>query len=211
MEIHQEEMKILDLFRKNIFAEFTLKQIMEKLGKKSYNWTYKAISKLSKNVLVSEKKGNTTVIKLNLNNPCAITYLSFLDRQEAYKRDIFLTNELIENISKKTPYFILIITGSYATNYVKKDSDLDLVVIVDNENNKKEISPYIKDVTRLSGINVDMHIFTKNEFYLMLTNDKENFGKEVFRKHLLFYGAEAYYQIIKEAIKNGLQRKILVS
>ena len=211
MEIHQEEMKILDLFSKNIFAEFTLKQIMEKLGKKSYNWTYKAISKLSKNVLVSEKKGNTTVIKLNLNNPCAITYLSFLDRQEAYKRDIFLTNELIENISKKTPYFILIITGSYATNYVKKDSDLDLVVIVDNENNKKEISPYIKDVTRLSGINVDMHIFTKNEFYLMLTNDKENFGKEVFRKHLLFYGAEAYYQIIKEAIKNGLQRKILVS
>lgn len=211
MEIHQEEMKILDIFRKNIFAEFTLKQIMEKLGKKSYNWTYMAVSKLSKKVLVSEKKGNTTVIKLNLNNPYAITYLSFLDRQEAYKRDIFLTSELIENISKKTPYFILIITGSYATNHAKKDSDLDLVVIVEDESNKKEISPYIKDVTRLSGINVDMHIFTKNEFYLMLTNDKENFGKEVFRKHLLFYGAEAYYQIIKEAIKNGLQRKILVS
>jgi hypothetical protein len=42
----------------------------------------------------------------------------------------------------------------------------------------------------------------------MLLSDTENFGKEVFRKHLIFYGNDAYYQIIKEAIKNGLQTKI---
>lgn len=208
MEIHKEEMKILDLFRKNLFAEFTLKQIMERLGKKSYNWTYKAANKLSKSVLIVTQVGNTTMIKLNLNCPLTITYLAFLDRREAYEKNIPLVNELIENISKKTPYFVLIITGSYATGSVKKGSDIDLVVIVEDETNKKEISPYIKEATRLSGINVDEHIFTKNEFYLMLINDKENFGKEVFRKHLLFYGAEMYYQIVKEAIKDGLQRKV---
>ena len=208
MEIHPEELKILDLFRKNIFAELTLKQIMKKLGKKSYNWTYKAVTKLSKSMLISSKIGNTTAIKLNLDSPLAITYLAFLDRKEAYEKEIPLVDGIIETISKKTPYFILLIAGSYAAGSAKKESDLDLVVIVGDEDSKKEVSPYIKEATRLSGITVDEHIFTKNEFYLMLTSDKENFGKEVFRKRLLFYGAEAYYQIIKEAIKNGLQRKI---
>lgn len=208
MEIHPEEMKIVDLFRKNIFAEFTLKQLMEKLGKKSYNWAYNSVSKLSKNILISEKKGNTTLVRLNLNDPLALTFLSFLDRQEAFQKDIPLANELIESISQKTPYFILMVAGSYAVGSAKKGSDLDVVVIVKDETTKKGITPYIKEVTRLSGISVDEHLFTQEEFYLMLTSDKENFGKEVFRKHLLFYGAEAYYQILKEAIKNGLQRKI---
>lgn len=211
MEIYREEMKILDLFRKNIFAELTLKQLMEKLGKKSYNWTYNATNRLSKNVLTLTKLGNTTLINLNLNSPLTVDYLAFLDRQEAYKKDIPLIDDLIRSISRKTPYFILIVTGSYATGSEKKGSDLDLVIIVEDETNKKELSPYIKEVTRLSGIDVDEHILTKNEFYIMLTNDKENFGKEIFRKHMIFYGAEAYYQIIKEAIRNGLQRKIWVS
>ena len=208
MEIHTEELRILDLFRKNLFAEFTLKQIMQKLNKKSYNWTYKAISRLSKNILISEKKGNTTIVKINLDNPQTITYLSYLDRREAYEKNIPLIDELITAISQKTPYFSLIVTGSFATGAARKDSDLDLIIIVEDERKKKEIKPYVKEATKFSGINIDEHIFSKKEFYLMLTSDKDNFGKEVFRKHLLFYGIEAYYQIIIEAIKNGLQSKI---
>jgi predicted nucleotidyltransferase len=208
MEIHKEELKIIDLFRKNILAEFTIKQIMKHLNKKSYNWTYKALTKLSKSILTLTKIGNVTQVRLNLSNPLTITYLAYLDRKEAYKRDLPLINELIENISRKTPYFTLLVTGSYATGTAKEDSDLDIVIITEDERKKKEVGPYITDALRLSGINVDKHILTRKEFYLMLISESENFGKEVVRKHLLFYGADAYYQIIREAIKNGLQSKI---
>ena len=74
MKIYKEELKIVDLFRKNLISEFTLKQIMKRLNKKSYNWTYNAVTKLSKNILISQKKGNTTIVKLNVDNPATITY-----------------------------------------------------------------------------------------------------------------------------------------
>jgi len=206
MKICKEELKIVNLFRKNLFSEFTLKQIMENLNKKSYNWTHKAVRKLSKDILISKKKGNTIVVKLNLDSASAVTYLVYLDREEAYAGNVPLIDKIIESCSKATPYFTLLVAGSYAAGNAREDSDIDLVIIT--EDKKRDIKPYIKEVTRLSGLDVDLHVFTKEEFYRMLVADDENFGKEVFRKHLLYYGSEAYYNIIKEAIKNGLQSKI---
>jgi predicted nucleotidyltransferase len=205
MEIHKEELKIIDLFRKDIFSKLTIKEIMQKLNKRSYNWTFNAIKKLSKNILISEKRGNTSIIRLNLESPLSITYLSYLDKLESNDKKIPLMNEILENVSKVSPFFILLVAGSYATNNARKDSDIDLVMISEN---KKNIQPYINQTIKLSGISFDVHIFAKDEFLKMLLSDTENFGKEVFRKHLIFYGNDAYYQIIKEAIKNGLQTKI---
>ncbi|MCK5282547.1 MAG: nucleotidyltransferase domain-containing protein [Nanoarchaeota archaeon] len=208
MEIYKEELKIIDLFRKNLLSEFTLKEIMKKLDKKSYNWTYNSVAKLSENILTSEKKGNLTLVRLNFKNPAILTYLSYLDRKEAYKKNIPIIDEIIESCSKSTPYFTLLVAGSHATGEARKGSDIDLVIIVEDDLKKKEIKPYVKQVTRLAVNDVDEHILTRDEFYQMLVSEDENFGKEVFRKHLLFYGVEAYYQIIKGAIRNGLQSKI---
>ena len=208
MEIHKEELKIIDLFRKNLFLELTIKQLMKRLNKKSYNWTYNALQKLRKDILNIKKKGNTTLISLNLDNSNTINYLSFLDKKEAFNRKVPLVNEIIKSISKKTPFFIFLITGSYAINKQRKNSDLDIVIIVNNDIEQKDITPYLKDIIKFADIEIDYHIIKKDEFNKMLLDEKENFGKEIFRKHLLMYGQEAYYQIIKEAIQNGLQRKI---
>ena len=208
MEIYKEELKIIDLFRKNLLSEFTLKEIMKKLDKKSYNWTYNSVAKLSENILTSEKKWNLSLVRLNFKNPAILTYLSYLDRKEAYKKNIPIIDEIIESCSKSTPYFTLLVAGSHATGEARKGSDIDLVIIVEDDLKKKEIKPYVKQVTRLAVNDVDEHILTRDEFYQMLVSEDENFGKEVFRKHLLFYGVEAYYQIIKGAIRNGLQSKI---
>ena len=205
MEIHKEELKIINLFRKNIFAEFTLLEIMGELKKKSYNWTYKAISKLGKEILEVRKAGNTTLVKLSLNQN-AITYLSFLDLKEANERNLPIIYQLSASISNKTHFFILLVVGSYAKWTETKNSDLDIVIITEME--KKEIMPYINEATRFSEIETDVHVFSPQQFMQMLLEDDENFGKEIFRKHIIFYGTEAYYRIIMEAKKNGLQNKI---
>ena len=208
MEIHAEELKVIDLFRKNILCTFTLKKIMKKLNKKSYNWTYKATEKLSKGILISERVGRTTVIKLNIMSNKTLMHLLYLDKKEAYAKNVPLVDEIIASCSKLTPFFTLLVTGSYATGTPRKTSDIDIVIITEDNNTKTGIKPYIREATKLSGIAVDDQVFTKEEFYRMLVSDNENFGKEVFRKHLLFYGNEAYYQIVREAIQNGLPNKI---
>jgi hypothetical protein len=48
-------------------------------------------------------------------------------------------------------------------------------------------------------------VFRKPEFMEMLLNKEANYGKMLFRKHLIAFGAENYYLIIREAIEHGFR------
>lgn len=210
MVSEEEKLKILNLFRKNLLSEFTLDDIMKQLKKSSYSWTYNTLMEL-KPFFNVRKVGKIYSFSINLDSPETIAILTYLDQKEALEKDFPIITKLINSISKKSPFFTLLITGSYATSTQRKESDIDLIIIIDKEENKKEIKPYIAEITRLELPKVDLHLFTKEEYYTMLINESENFGKESFRKHLLFYGIDAYYQIVKEALKNGLSSKIRLS
>ena len=47
------------------------------------------------------------------------------------------------------------------------------------------------------------YVFSKKDFLEMLTNKEFNYGKEIAKKHLIVYGAEFYFKILREAIKYG--------
>ena len=103
------------------------------------------------------------------------------------------------------PYFILMAGGSYAEGSARKNSDLDLAVIVENEAIKKRLRAYLRDVLQLAEIKVDEHIFTKDEFKEMLVRPEENFGKELARKHLIIHNPTIFYSLIKEGMKHGFK------
>lgn len=52
---------------------------------------------------------------------------------------------------------------------------------------------------------VHPYVFTRSQFLEMLTSDEANYGKLIFQKHLIIFGASNYYKVIKEAIKNGFR------
>ena len=205
--IYKEELKIVNMFRNKPFAEITLHEIMTKLGKKSYNWTYKAVQKLnSKGILKVRKIGKTLVCRYDFEDPAALTYLLYSERLTGYEKvPKDLISKILKSLSRCTPYFILIVGGSYAENRARKTSDLDLAVIVESKDIKKRIRPYLKDALQLAELKVDEHIFTKKEFREMLIRQEENFGKELARKHVILYGADIYYSIIMEAHQSGFQ------
>ena len=78
---------------------------------------------------------------------------------------------------------------------------MDIAVIIDKENIK--IKPYIEKVARKEIITIDYHIIEKGEFKEMLLREEENLGKEIYRKHLIIWGGNAYYELIREAGENG--------
>jgi hypothetical protein len=74
---------------------------------------------------------------------------------------------------------------------------LDIAVIVDNEETKKEITPFIETIKRRELIKIDYYIFTEKEFLEMLTNEEQNVGKEIYRGSLIYYGLIQYYRLVK--------------
>lgn len=202
----EEQLKILDLFRKDLFKEYTIRELAKRINKTSYSWTFNVVKNLYKlGILNLVKKGKANLCSINLDNNLTITYLSLLDQLNSYNKKIPWKNinKLLDLID--TPYFTFLITGSYAAGKQTSKSDLDVVIILDNVADIKNTSNKLKNEGELMIPEVHPYVFTKSQFLEMLTNDELNYGKLVFQKHLIIFGASNYYKIIKEAIKNGFR------
>ena len=71
--------------------------------------------------------------------------------------------------------------------------------------NRKKLKPYFNEIKLHHAVSADEHYITFNEFKEMLLRDEENLGKQIFRSHKVFFNADIYYQLIKEAHKNGFR------
>ena len=95
----------------------------------------------------------------------------------------------------------LLITGSYVKKKQTPESDLDLVLIVPND--VKKVTARLKQFCELSIPEIHLYVFTDDEFKQMLLSEKHNYGREIVKNNLIFYGAGTYYKILFEAMKNG--------
>ena len=95
--------------------------------------------------------------------------------------------------------------GSYAKNKQTKKSDLDICFLIENIQSEKKIKPYFNDVKLNYPVSIDKHYVTFNDFVKMLLREEENLGKQIFSEQKLFYNADIYYQLIKEAYKHGFR------
>ncbi|MBI3034997.1 nucleotidyltransferase domain-containing protein [Candidatus Woesearchaeota archaeon] len=196
----KEQFNILAVFKKDIFASLTFKQIKQQSRQKSNNIVQIALKEFRKQDIVKTKEiGDVTTYSLNLNNNLTFSYLNLINESEISKCKVpKKTLEDIQNrIFKQTEFFILILFGSYAKNEATKKSDLDIALIVESEQTKKEITPFLETIKRREIILIDCHIFTRNEFLEMLQADSENVGKQIFKSNIVYYGYVPYCNLIK--------------
>jgi len=201
----KEQVNILSVFKKDIFASLTFRQIKEQSKQKSNNIVQIAIKEFqNQSIIQSKKTGDVTAYNLNLGNNLTLSYLNLINEYEIKKTNIPIKviDEIQKRVFKYTEFFILIVFGSYAKNKATKKSDLDVAFIVESEAAKKEIIPYIETIKRREIISIDYHIFAKAEFLEMLNADIENVGKQVFKSNIVYYGYIPYCNLIKGG-KNG--------
>ena len=206
----KNELAVLELYRQHPFFKATLKEIQTALKKTSYDWTYKTLKKFPRLGILNVKiiGRRTRVYFLSLENQKTIYYMGILEQQAVDRAKNLpknVINDVTEAVRKETKHFIILITGSHVTGTAKTGSDLDLVVIVPTKALKKAVKPRVVDATILSPVTVDYHLFSDDEVIKMWLWDQANFGKEFFKKHLIFYGIEAYYELVKEAMHHGFQ------
>ncbi|MEM4397178.1 MAG: nucleotidyltransferase domain-containing protein [Candidatus Woesearchaeota archaeon] len=200
--IIKDRINILIPFIEKPTKTFSLNEIKKELKITSYHYVYETLEELSKNILIKEKKGNTSLYKLNYEiNDFNFLAIAEFTKKEKTKIPYHILNPIIKKI--KSTFYIMLITGSYAKQKQTKNSDLDVCIIIP-EIEKKQYEIALKEgqyvIPEIHGF-----VFTENEFYEMLTNKDFNYGKEVARNHVIVKGAEQYYKILFEAIKNGFQ------
>lgn len=197
----KQQLAILGVFKKDLFASLTFKQIKEQSKQKSNNIVQIALKEFKKQDLVkTEIIGDVTTYSLNFSQNLTLSYLNLINGLEIKKRKFpkKILSEIQKRISKQTNFFILIIFGSYAKNKATEQSDLDLAVILESESTKIEIVPLLETIKRREIKPIDYHLFTKNEFLEMLKVDYENVGKQIYKNSLIYYGFIEYCHLIRE-------------
>ena len=203
--IQNEKIRLLKVWKKNPFSEFSISEIMKASGKNTKPWVFNALKLLAREkLLTSKRKGNLDIYRLNIENPLLVQTLQFIEAQESLGfPKLGLIAEAIAKIPRKD--YCMIVFGSYAESKQKKDSDLDICMLVESEKIGNAIKPYLNEVKLNHPINVDEHYITFDDFVKMLLRKEENIGKQIFRKHILFFNSDIYYRLIREAYENGFR------
>ena len=200
----KQQLNILSVFKKNVFAGLTFKQIKEQSHQKSNNIVQIALKEFKiQNIVQAKGTGNVISYQLNFDNNLTLDYLNLLNEIEINKRKF--PKEVLQEVQKKilkyTEFFILIVFGSYAKSQASNKSDLDVAVIVESEQAKKEIIPYLETIKRRNIKKIDYHIFTRNEFLEMLKADYENLGKQLYKNSIIYYGFIEYCKLVMRKTK----------
>lgn len=201
---------VLSAFLPEFNREYTIKQIMKKIGL-SYQPTYKYLNELGKDgLLLHRKEGNMHLYSLNLENEEVKKHIELL---ELKRRKMFLEKsefrELLERLVGRlsvnlSPYISsILLFGSVARGKYAKTSDIDIFIIVSSNDERKikELMKEAESVCASAGYEFNKTIspvtVSVSEFRGMIRK-KQEFAKNLLRDRLVLYGESIFYgEIIK--------------
>lgn len=191
------EAKIMEIFVSKINSKFSIKEI-SKILIKPYPLIHRSIQNLlrEKCVIKDEKQ----LLSVNYReNHSELTYIEALRGKNALSKDktLFL---FVQDVFEKmnTDFFIFLIFGSY----VEKNNprDIDILCIVEDEKKVNEIERILGNVSSNFTKHFEVQVISRKSAYEMLgKRDKVNIVNETLNKHILLFGAENYYRMLKNA------------
>ncbi|MFH1637490.1 MAG: nucleotidyltransferase domain-containing protein [Candidatus Woesearchaeota archaeon] len=183
----------------------TYKEIKEYSKEKSNSLIQGAIVKFQADGLIKKKGvGNILLYQIDFGNSTVFSYFDILIK-EILSSPVRDTLRVIREELSDTEFVSIIIFGSYAEGKQTEKSDLDVGVFVNSSEEKRKCELSLKSANLKTVLNIDYHVFTKNEMLQMLKDKQENLGKQMAHKHLAVYNPEIFYSIIQEGIDNGFK------
>ena len=207
----QSHIEIVRFLSENINKKFTQVQIAKGIGKgKSYKNVRESIKELVKyGVIDTEGVGPYILCSLDIDEPATIVYVAFAEHSKKYaiykKAAVVkeVCERLIKQIKQHTPFFAMLLFGSYAKGTFHEKSDIDMIILIE----KKYHDAVKREISSLQSIyakKINAFVMAKNDYESMLAGKEEvNIGKESLKNHVLLYSAEIYYQIIRDVYGKG--------
>ncbi len=199
-------LKILGLFRANLDKGLTILQIAKKL-RIGYRPAYNHIAAMSDQEIINvQEVGRAKQCTLNLKCEKARHLMGEIDllrKEELYKNEPKLKNVLEKLIPKLAEKHIseiqsIILFGSYAKGKASKNSDVDLLFIVNDIKNKELRADIERECASLQyshNIKISPLITDSKEFKIMLKAEELNIGKETREHGIAIYGSEHFWRL----------------
>ncbi len=196
------ESEILKKLFKNYLFKHTVSSLAKEL-KLSRIGVWKILKKMEIEKLIMLKKigsgiTSTFIIELNHNNPLIEKKLALILTEEALKQQRWIQN--FKELEKYVNF--LIIYGSVLNNS-KEANDIDLLGIVTNKNNYKEIDKIINNVQKSQIKRIHIINFSSNELKKELEN-KNNAFIDAIKNGIILFGQENFIKFMKSLVKNEL-------
>ncbi len=202
--------KILHLYSTDPKAEFTIRQIAQKL-KIAYGHVHERMSKfIQQEIFVAKKVGKASLCTLNLKNPVLPTKLaevSMLECKDFLTKDPInakLLSEFINRVGEKTNFSIysIVLFGSLAKGTSHLKSDIDILILISNKTEFDEIiHQECGSLEMRYGRNINPVIMTPQMYLKMMQSVGENVGKQTLKNKIILSGGEKYWQLTLEAMK----------
>ncbi len=191
------QIEILKVFTASIEKKFSIKEIAEHLGS-PYPLIHRSIQALLKDhFLVKDDK---ELISLDYRkNQGELAYVEYLRAKEAMRKDktlMLFAQDVIERV--KLDYFIFLVFGSFVekANY----RDIDILFIIEDEAKVHEIEKAVQNIAGNFSKNFEIQVISVKSAHEMLSKrEKVNIMNETLNKHILLFGAEYYYRMVKHA------------
>ena len=186
----------MKVFAGKINERFSIKEVSE-IIKKPYPLVHRSIKGLIENNFLL--KDNKNLISLNYKENFQI--ISYI---EALRASQFLKDKTINLFAKDvlnkigSDFFIFLIFGSSVES--KNPKDIDVLIIIENKEKINETEKIVSNISLNFSKKFDINVISSESAYEMLNKrDSVNILNETLNKHILLYGAESYYRILKNA------------
>jgi len=195
---------IFGRFLRNIYGEYTYQEI--KGNEKSNNLIQLAIKKFKHENLIREKEiGTSKLYSLNLETHKSYLYLELTANMKLHKEAKISLDILRKEIDRFTVFYSLVVFGSFAKSQNKKDSDLDIAVFINRKELVQKMKIAANSANNKSLLNMDVHVFTEEEFLQLLKADYANLAKEIAYNNLPVHNALIFYKILARGVNNGFK------
>jgi len=188
---------IMKIFASNIDKRFSIKEVAEIL-KKPYSLIHRSIQELLQDHFII--KDDKSLISLNYKeNHSELAFIEALRAKDKLSRDktvALFTKDVLERV--KPDFFVFLIFGSFVEKVNPRD--IDVLFIIDDETKVGETEKSLVNISGNFTKKFEFQVISVKSAYEMLAKrDKINIINETLNKHIILFGAENYYRMVKNA------------
>lgn len=191
------QFKIMKLFASKINERFSIKKVSETI-KKPYPLVHRSVKSLINNKFIVKDKQNFLSLNYKKNH-LELAYIESLRKKDFLKKNktiALFKKDVLKGM--RLDYFTFLIFGSSIQK--QKPRDVDILFIIEDKDKISSIEKILHNTASNFSLDFDINVVSVESVYEMLAKrDEANIMNETLDNHILIFGAESYYRLLKNA------------